>query len=304
MARPIKLDFTFNSEINLRPIINRAIDGHKESVQSLVRDYMDYQEQRLRLMAQMVKDKEFDRESPVRSVAFEFFQWAEEVIKKGLEEVTEKDPIGKWCKSHLGVGPVISSGFLSYIDIEKAPTAGHIYSYAGLTGVKWEKGQKRPWNPDLKKICFYLGESFIKVSGNPDAFYGKLYRIRREIEVEMNERGDHKELAAYYLKNMNYRDDTSITKIAHMQGKLVDGHLTRRAARWAVKMFISHLHKVWFEKHYGRPAPLPYAIAHLNHAHMLEPELKSVVEASMLSRKAKYRGKLDMEDIRCELGFE
>jgi len=38
-----------------------------------------------------------------------------------------------------------------------------------------------------------------------------------------------------------------------------------------VKLFLSHLHAVWYENETGKKAPVPYAIAHLNHAHLIEP---------------------------------
>jgi hypothetical protein len=43
---------------------------------------------------------------------------------------------------------------LARIDIVKAPTAGHIWRYAGLDPtVRWNKGEKRPWNAGLKVLC-------------------------------------------------------------------------------------------------------------------------------------------------------
>ena len=44
-----------------------------------------------------------------------------------------------------------------------------------------------------------------------------------------------------------------------------------RARRKAVKLFLSHLHEVWFYIHTGgQRAPRPYAIEHLGHAHYIE----------------------------------
>lgn len=53
-------------------------------------------------------------------------------IKGALDKWTMAQKIGAWCRSHVGIGPVITSGLLAHIDITKAPTAGHIYSFAGL----------------------------------------------------------------------------------------------------------------------------------------------------------------------------
>ena len=79
--------------------------------------------------------------------------------------------IGPWAMATIGVGPVICAGVIARIDIHRAPTVGHIWRFAGLDPTqKWEKGKKRPWNTDLKRICWLLGESFVKVINNDDAF--------------------------------------------------------------------------------------------------------------------------------------
>ena len=80
-------------------------------------------------------------------------QTVETEIKKILHYYSLNHPIGQWMNQQLGIGPVISAGLLAHIDITKAPTVGHIYSFAGLVAdQKWEKGQKRPWNARLKTI--------------------------------------------------------------------------------------------------------------------------------------------------------
>ena len=80
---------------------------------------------------------------------------------------------GRGARAITGIGPVISSGLIAHIDIAKAPTAGHIWRYAGLDPtVKWAKGEKRPWNAQLKRLCWSLGESFVKVSGRDNDVYG------------------------------------------------------------------------------------------------------------------------------------
>lgn len=50
-----------------------------------------------------------------------------------------RDP-GRWLMAQYGIGPVLSAGLLSHIDITKAPTAGHIWRYAGLDPTQtWTK---------------------------------------------------------------------------------------------------------------------------------------------------------------------
>ncbi len=54
-----------------------------------------------------------------------------------------------------------------------------------------------------------------------------------------------------------------------IEGKLPPGQIDARSRRYAVKLFLSHLQLVWYEKHYGEKPPLPYPIAILGHAHMI-----------------------------------
>ena len=190
-------------------------------------------------------------------------------IKGALHKYAEAHQIGLWALATVGVGPVIAAGIIARIDIHQAPTVGHIWRFAGLDPTqKWEKGKKRPWNADLKRICWLLGESFVKVSGNPKAFYGHIYAARKAREVEMNEAGAFADLAAEKLKRVG--KSTEAWK-HYSKGRLPPAHIHSRAKRYAVKLWLAHLHQVWFEKATGAPAPLPYPIAHLDHAHRIEP---------------------------------
>lgn len=46
--------------------------------------------------------------------------------------------VGQWAMSIKGIGPIIAAGLLCHIDITKAPTAGHIWRFAGLDPtVQW-----------------------------------------------------------------------------------------------------------------------------------------------------------------------
>lgn len=105
-------------------------------------------------------------------------------IKSALDKYTDSKPIGVWMKSICGIGAVISAGFLAHIDITRAPTAGHIWSYAGLNpDMEWKKGEKRPFNATLKTLCWKLGESFVKVSNNGKDIYGKMYQNRKQQDI-------------------------------------------------------------------------------------------------------------------------
>jgi len=161
---------------------------------------------------------------------------------------------------------------------------------------------KRPWNADLKVLCWKMGESFAKVSTRDGAFYGHLYAERRVLEISRNLKGDFSDQAVTILatkkigkdKDAYYWYSGSLTrasaeailaapadkrqaltrKLAKKAGSgvpmLSPGHIYERVKRYSVKLFLSHYHLVGYRL-MGREPPVPYAIAHLGHAHMIEP---------------------------------
>ncbi len=237
----------------------------------LVDGYYMIQENRIRADAQ-VRSMMADGE-PVDLLVWlgEQMRSLENQVKASLDKYSAGHPVGKWARSVTGVGPVIAAGLLAHIDINKAPTAGHIFSFAGLNPMaKWEKGQKRPWNAQLKTLCWKLGESFVKVQGNEKDVYGKLYVQRKAEEIAKNEAGEFAEQAEAALAAKRIGKTTDAYK-AYSQGKLPPAHIHARAKRWAVKIFLSNLHEVWFELHFGERAPAPYPFAHLGHVHKISP---------------------------------
>lgn len=191
----------------------------------------------------------------------------EQQIKRALDVYSATDPVGEWSRGIKGIGPVIAAGLLAHIDIAKAPTVGHIWRYAGLDPtVTWGKGKKRPWNARLKTLCWKIGESFVKVSGNPESFYGEVYRKRKELETRRNEQGLYADQAAKMLERFKFGSDTKAREF-YTQGKLPPGHIHARAKRYAVKLFLAHWHEMAYKQEYGIDPPKPYAIDILKHAH-------------------------------------
>ena len=154
----------------------------------LVDTYYQMQDYRISTANQarsMAKDEE-------PHVTLDFFRSQMDTLERQVRSVldtwTDTQELGVWAKSITGIGPVIAAGLLAHIDIEKAPTVGHIWRYAGLDPtVEWGKGEKRPWNASLKVICWKAGESFVKVSNNKNDIYGHFYAQRKEYENERND---------------------------------------------------------------------------------------------------------------------
>jgi hypothetical protein len=195
----------------------------------------------------------------------------EKSVQSALDIYSDTHPIGERIRSVVGVGPVIAAGLLAHIDINKCATAGAVWRYAGLDPtLEWKKGQKRPFNASLKTLCWKLGESFVKFQNHKNDVYGKMYLERKNEEHLRNEAGNNADQAKAKLEKYNIGKTTDAYK-AYSQGRLPPAHIHARATRYAVKMFLSHLHEVWYEHEFGSPPPAPYAMAHAGHAHKIEP---------------------------------
>lgn len=191
----------------------------------------------------------------------------ENQIKGALGAYAKADPVGEWMLGIVGIGPVISAGLLAHIDITRAPTVGHIWGFAGLDPTKkWEKKTKRPWNASLKTLCWKLGECFVKTSNHEESIYGRIYRERKDYEIARNDRGELAGQAENALTVKKIGKETEAYK-HYSAGKLPPAHIHARACRYAVKLFLSHLHEKMYREKYGVDPPLPYPIAHLNHVH-------------------------------------
>lgn len=317
----------------------------KDEARFLVDLYYQIQDFRIATSGQIRSITKLQTNEPHQTLAFftHNFEQLENDIKSVLDVYTDSSKVGAWCKSICGIGPVITAGLLSYIDIEQAPTAGHIWAYGGYdptrqwlgtakstelynevigdkknidsediiklsarSGWKVEYLEKngrpskkkadgtveysdkytktalikamsfRPYNSHLKTLFWKIGQSFIKVSNNEQDIYGKIYKQRKAYEIVKNESGCYKQQADDKLVKFNIGKDTEAYK-AYSVGKLPDAQITQRSARYATKIFLSHLHRVMYLDHFNEEPPKPFAIAILGHAHEIEcPNLQYI----------------------------
>jgi hypothetical protein len=224
----------------------------------------------------------------------------EQQVKRALDRYSAAHPVGVWARSICGVGPVIAAGLFAHIDITRAKTVGDIWAFAGLstkwtpdgTYKGWQKGTKRPWNASLKSLCaFKLGESFVKVQGRDSDFYGKLFAGRKAEEWKRNLAGELAEQAIDTKAKFAKTTDAYKWRDAQFSGAVLnaspvkgipaeDGNglamlppaaIHARARRWTVKLFLSHLHQVWYFYEHGVAPPAPYVFAVLGHKDWIDP---------------------------------
>lgn len=275
-----------------------ALLGKKEA-RYLVDLYYTIQDQRKRAASQRLAGKE--EPQALTDWLFEQFRVLENDVKRSLTVYSVSAAPGQWAQSIHGIGPVIAAGLLAHIDVnpwrcnepemrggkrktcsEKEPhpngkckrepvhTAGGVWRFAGLDPTsKWVKKTRRPWNAELKRLAWIIGDSFCKQRNSPKDVYGKLYEQRKVQEVMKNQRGDFADQAAASLKERTIRDADLKKKLE--SGQLPDGRIELRARRYAVKLFLAHYHHVAYETEFGQIPPKPYALTHLGHAHYIAP---------------------------------
>lgn len=225
----------------------------------------------------------------------------EEQIKRALDKYTLSTVAGAWARAQMGIGPVLCAGIVGAIDITKAPTAGHIWAFFGFDPTKaWLKGQKCPWSPKAKVLGWKAGQRFMKNSNREECYYGQVYRQRKEYEWDRNCSGLLAQQAT--AQALRYGADTDAkawaqgrldgdtiralraagplvqAEVKKLRGEVGAGtpmlppaHIDARARRYAVKLFLAHLHDVMYRDFYDKEPPLPYPIAHLQHAHYIAP---------------------------------
>ena len=255
----------------------------------------------IRSMAEVEKDSTL----LIRWVC-ESMELLEAEITKCLDTFTDGNPLSRWSKSVVGIGPILSAGLLAHIDISKAETAGAIWRYAGLDPtMKWEKGQKRPWNATLKTICWKAAESWVKVQNNENDFYGHLFVKRKAQEVQRNNSGtfaDQARARATELEKLHKTTSESykwyagcypreaaegflelsvdqrakrLKKMEVEKGAglpmLPPAHIHARATRFVKKIFLSHYFEIGYKILHGKEPPRPFAQAILGHAHYIAP---------------------------------
>lgn len=128
-----------------------------------------------------------------------------------------------------------------------------------------------PYNTELKKVCYLIGQSFIKVS-NRGSLYGQLYKERKAYETLKNENGDYAEQAEKLLSEKNYSKETDTYKFLS-QGKLSPAHINNRAIRRAVKIFMTHFFEACYIYTHNEKPPVIYPIAYQGHVDYVEPEV-------------------------------
>lgn len=235
----------------------------KEEVRWLCDTYYQLQDFRKASGNQVRAAGETGEPSSALVWTFGQMETTEAALRRIMDEWTSLSIVGQWCKSIVGIGPVLAANLIATFNPDK-PTVGHWWRFAGLDPtMKWEKGQKRPYSAKAKLLCWKIGDSFVKVSGRDNAIYGQMYRERKALEVKRDTDGEHEFQAKMTLLEKNITEPK--TKAAYESGHLPAGRLDLRARRYAVKLFLANLHEVMYFVTHNEMPPKPYVIEHLGH---------------------------------------
>jgi hypothetical protein len=131
----------------------------------------------------------------------------------------------------------------------------------------------RPWNANLKVLCWKIGDSFCKFHNHKDCFYGHLYAEHKAKTIAKNAAGGFEDMARDTLSAKTFKDKK--TREIYESGHIPDGRVESQARRKAVTMFLYHYFEVAYTAHYGKRPPKPYILATQPdvHTHYIAPPL-------------------------------
>lgn len=225
--------------------------------------YYKTQHYRIQAESQLRKAAEHGEPNELLRWMSENFRIMERAAANGLAAYVRSRRKGRWLLSLHGIGPVLAAGLIAHINVSKAPKAASVWRFAGLDpSSTWERGQKRPWNAELKVLAWKAGQSFMKTAGSPKSCYGPLYHRAKERYQYRNEQGGFAANAERVLEAKRIGRNT-VAYSYYSVGKLPPAHIDAMARRYAVKLFLAHVHHVFHVLDLGKEPPRPYALEHL-----------------------------------------
>jgi hypothetical protein len=109
-----------------------------EQVRYLVDTFYQVQQFRIEAAGQERASKAIGEPTDFVTWISKSMKTMEGAIQAALDKYTSTREEGRWAKSIVGIGPVLSAGLLAHIDVSRTETAGAIWRFAGLDpSVKW-----------------------------------------------------------------------------------------------------------------------------------------------------------------------
>jgi len=126
-----------------KDLIEASKDLSKDEARFLVDAYYTIQDNRIRAGNQKRALEELKEPHETLIWLFNLNDLMEAQIKRALNRYSLSTEIGQWAQGIYGIGPVLSAGLIAHIDMNRAPTVGHIWTYAGINGTQvWLSREK------------------------------------------------------------------------------------------------------------------------------------------------------------------
>lgn len=111
----------------------RGREGYDE-VRFVVQQYYNVQENRIRAQLRAKRLQSAGKPNQIITWSLEHDEANESQIASFLNYYTKVEPtgMGEWARSVVGIGPILASGLLAEIDIERTHSTSSLYSFAGL----------------------------------------------------------------------------------------------------------------------------------------------------------------------------
>jgi hypothetical protein len=239
-----------------------------EQAKDTVRLFFAHQFKRIKLENKLLKnDSLIDSSSLSDELTITTLLGLETDLKKTLELYVAQHPLSSWANSIYGLSPIVFAVLFSMININKAPTVGNIWSYCGLDirrADPYDKTRAYSFNKLLKHTVWLIGQSFTTFAEHELCKYGHLYNERLEYETDMNTCYEYKELANSYLTKQLYRTESAKEWLE--TGRLHPEHIAERSRRHVVKIFLAHMHHVWYRAEFNTEPPKPFTNPDLHYS--------------------------------------
>ncbi len=287
----------------------------RDQAACLIKDFYLMQDNRMRAAHQHRQLEKRGDKGDVLSYASKLFQKNEDHLALLICLWGKDQKMAQWAMQNVGIGKIMSAGLVAHIDVTKSPHLSSLWAFAGFPGdsevKKWKKGEKRPFNANLKKLCFKIGESFVKNQNRQECYYGKLFAERKKLEWERNLNGAFSEYSKKQLTFKDWKKDSTAklfysgqlspskvremiagngvplgvkpTQVGDEIPMLPPAHIHARARRYAVKRFLAHYWMEAYKQTFHKDPPPAYVFAKLGHTHIIESPVPSLAKENVKS---------------------
>lgn len=247
----------------LRRAFNKDIrDAAKIIPEREVRYLVDmyYTAQQMRIAVESKLRSIGEEPNMMLGLFLDMFEEVEKDIQAALDVYTHNNPVGASFRRVKGIGPVLTAGWLAHVNVHIADNCSKVLSFGGYNpNMVWGKGEKRPYNADLKLIFNKLGRAFVFLS-NRNSFFGQKYKENKKLIEQRNADGKFADRCAELLRTRKYRTDTNAFK-CYSEGKYPPAHVSASARLKTVALCVGVLHREHFRVIHGAYPVNPFLVA-------------------------------------------